>query len=197
MFLHGGGFVLCDIESHDGFCRTMAARTATVVVSVDYRLAPEHRAPAAAEDAYAAFDWVARNASELGIDPRRIAVAGDSAGGNLAAVASILCRERRTAPPAAQILLYPVIDPRCDSASHRERATGYFTTHAALQWYWGQYLHGSELPEPAYLVAPGFAEHAIGSAASGHRHRHPRSTARRGQGLRGTVALGRCAGGTP
>ncbi len=157
VFLHGGGFVLCDIESHDGFCRAMASHTCSVVVSVGYRLAPEHRAPTAAEDAYAAFDWVARHATELGVDPQRIAVGGDSAGGNLAAVAAILCRERGTAPPAAQILLYPVIDPACDTASHRRRATGYFTTHAAMQWYWCQYLGGATLPEPAYLVAPGRA----------------------------------------
>lgn len=154
VFLHGGGFVLCDIDSHDGFCRRMAARTSSVVVSVGYRLAPEHPAPAAAEDVHAAFDWVVRNAGELGVDPQRIAVAGDSAGGNLAAVASILCRERGTVPPVAQILLYPVIDPACDTVSHRRRATGYFTTHAALQWYWRQYLGGTELPEPAHLVAP-------------------------------------------
>ena len=154
VFLHGGGFVLCDIESHDGFCRAMARHTGSVVVSVGYRLAPEHRAPAAAEDAYGAFDWVERHAAELGVDPRRIAVAGDSAGGNLAAVTSIVCRERGTALPAAQILLYPVIDPACDTVSYRRRATGYFTTRAALQWYWRQYLGGSELPEPAHLVAP-------------------------------------------
>jgi acetyl esterase/lipase len=154
VFLHGGGFVLCDIESHDGFCRAMVARTESVVVSVAYRLAPEHRAPAAAEDAYAAFDWVVGHATELGIDPQRIAIAGDSAGGNLAAVASILCRERGTALPAVQVLLYPVIDPACDTASHRLRATGYFTTRAALQWYWRQYLGEAKVPEPAHLVAP-------------------------------------------
>ncbi|MEV3901587.1 alpha/beta hydrolase [Mycobacterium sp. NPDC050551] len=154
VFYHGGGFVLCDIESHDGFCRAMARQTGSVVVSVGYRLAPEHPAPAAAEDAFAAFDWVTRNAPELGVDPRRIAVAGDSAGGNLAAVASILCRDRGTVPPLAQILLYPVIDPSCDSVSQRLRATGYSTTRAALQWYWRQYLGGTTLPEPAHLVAP-------------------------------------------
>jgi acetyl esterase/lipase len=158
VFLHGGGFVMCDIESHDGFCRATARHTDAIVVSVGYRLAPEHRAPAAAEDAYGAFDWVARHATELGIDPQRLAVAGDSAGGNLAAVVSILARDRSTAMPAAQILLYPVIDPACDTASHRRRATGYFTTHAAMQWYWYHYLGGFELPEPAHLVAPACAD---------------------------------------
>lgn len=158
VFYHGGGFVLCDIESHDGFCRAISRHTGSVVVSVGYRLAPEHSAPAAAEDAFAAFHWVARHAVELGVDPRRIAVAGDSAGGNLAAVTSILCRDRDTVPPLAQVLLYPVIDPSSDTASQRLRATGYFTTRAALQWYWRQYLGGTTLPEPAHLVAPARAE---------------------------------------
>jgi acetyl esterase len=154
VFYHGGGFVLCDIESHDGFCRAMSRHTDSVVISVDYRLAPEHPAPAAASDACAAFQWVAANAAEIGVDSDRIAVAGDSAGGNLAAVTAILCRERDGARPAAQVLIYPVIDPACDSASHRRWATGYFTTHAALQWYWRQYLGGTTLPDPAYVVAP-------------------------------------------
>jgi acetyl esterase/lipase len=162
VFYHGGGFVLCDIESHDGFCRSMSRETGSVVVSVGYRLAPEHLAPAAAEDAYLAFDWVAGHAVRLGVDPRRIAVAGDSAGGNLAAVTAIVCRERGTASPVAQVLLYPVIDPSCDTDSQVRRATGYFTTHAALQWYWRQYLGDTSLPEPVYLVAPARADSLAG-----------------------------------
>lgn len=162
VFLHGGGFVLCDIESHDGFCRAMSRHTGAVVVSVGYRLAPEHPAPTAALDAYAVFGWVAEHAAELGIDAHRIVVAGDSAGGNLAAVVSLLCRDRGTPPPAVQVLLYPVIDPACDTESYEHRATGYGTTRAALQWYWRQYLGGATLPEPAPLVAPARAESLAG-----------------------------------
>jgi acetyl esterase len=157
VFLHGGGFVLCDIESHDGFCRAMARQTGAVVVSVGYRLASEHHAPAAAEDAYLAFDWVVRHAADLGVDRSRVTVAGDSAGGNLAAVTSILCREYGTPMPVAQLLLYPMLDPACDTLSQRRRATGCFTTRAALQWYWQQYLGDTGMPDPPHLVAPGLA----------------------------------------
>ena len=94
VFAHGGGFVLCDLDSHDSFCRAMSRHTETVVVSVDYRLAPEHRAPAAAEDVFAAWCWTIEHADDLGIDPARVLVAGDSAGGNLAAVTALMCRER-------------------------------------------------------------------------------------------------------
>ncbi|OBF95375.1 esterase [Mycobacterium sp. 852014-52450_SCH5900713] len=154
VFCHGGGFVLCDIDSHDGFCRALARGTQAVVVSVGYRLAPEHPAPAAAMDAFAAFSWVVGHASELGIDPARTAIAGDSAGGNLAAVTAILCRERAVAGPAAQLLIYPAIDPSFDTESYQRCATGHFLTSAAMQWYWRQYLGAQTLPEQAHLVAP-------------------------------------------
>ncbi len=158
VFYHGGGFVFCDIESHDGFCRALARGSQAVVVSVDYRLAPEHRAPAAALDAFAAFRWVTDHATELGIDPRRTVVAGDSAGGNLAAVTAILCRERGVTRPAAQVLLYPVIDPSFDTDSYHRYATGYFNTRAAMQWYWRQYLGDEGLCDQVYLVAPARAD---------------------------------------
>lgn len=162
VFCHGGGFVFCDIESHDGFCRALARGSGAVVVSVDYRLAPEHRAPAAVLDAFTAFCWVAEHGTDLGIDPTRIAIAGDSAGGNLAAVTAILCRDRAVTAPAAQLLLYPAIDPSCDTDSYRRYGTGYFNTRAAMQWYWRQYLGGAEGFAPPYLVAPARADSHAG-----------------------------------
>jgi acetyl esterase/lipase len=163
VFYHGGGFVFCDIESHDGFCRALARGSQAVVVSVGYRLAPEHPAPAAALDAFAAFCWVIDHAAGLGIDATRTAIAGDSAGGNLAAVTAVLCRERGAARPAAQLLLYPVIDPSFETDSYHRFSTGYFNTRAAMQWYWHQYLGGERLGgerivDPPYLVAPARAD---------------------------------------
>ncbi|MBO6718464.1 MAG: alpha/beta hydrolase [Rhizobiaceae bacterium] len=154
LFLHGGGFVFCSIESHDGFCRRVSKNTSSVVVSVDYRLAPEHRAPAAAEDAYLALTWLSDNAAELGLDRNRILVAGDSAGGNLAAVACLMARDRGSAMPLGQVLIYPVIAPDFQTESYRSYATGYFNTRAAMQWYWCHYLGGEKLPEPAEYAAP-------------------------------------------
>jgi acetyl esterase/lipase len=162
VYYHGGGFVFCDIESHDGFCRALARGSRAVVVSVGYRLAPEHRAPAAALDAFAAFCWVIEHAGELGVDPARTAVAGDSAGGNLAAVTAIHCRERGFTPPAAQLLIYPAIDPSFATPSYQRYATGYVNTRAAMMWYWRQYLGGDELFDPPYLVAPARAESHAG-----------------------------------
>jgi acetyl esterase len=154
VFAHGGGFVLCDLESHDGFCRAMSRFTDTVVVSVDYRLAPEHRAPAAAEDVFAAFCWVRNHADELSVDPSRVLVAGDSAGGNLAAVTALMCRDRGAPMPAGQVLIYPVIDPSFDVASYRSYASGYVNTAAAMRYFWGEYLGGDALPSPAWHAAP-------------------------------------------
>jgi acetyl esterase len=151
VYFHGGGWVLCDLDTHDGACRRMANAVDAVVVSVDYRLAPEHKWPAAAEDAYAATRWVAEQASDLGVDPAHLAVAGDSAGGNLSAVVPLMARDRGGPELAFHLMVYPVIDSsatRNDYASKRDNATGYFLTTAAMEWYRDQYVgddaHGEE-----------------------------------------------------
>ncbi|WP_280218256.1 alpha/beta hydrolase [Nocardia neocaledoniensis] len=159
VFAHGGGFVFCDLDSHDEFCRSMAAGVGAVVVSVDYRRAPENPAPAALEDMYAALVWAERNAAAFGGDPARIAVAGDSAGGNLAATVSLAARDRGGPRIAAQIMLYPVIDDDFDTESYRRYGEGYYNTTRAMTWYWQQYApHGTDSP---YLV-PSRAESLAG-----------------------------------
>lgn len=139
VFFHGGGWVVGSLESYDLLCRALAERAAVKVVSVDYRLAPEHPFPAATEDAIATARWVLENAPRLGLDAARIAVGGDSAGGNLAALASIGLRdaERR---PAFQLLVYPATDLTRGSPSHAMFADGYFLGKAAIDWYLGHYL---------------------------------------------------------
>ena len=165
---HGGGWVLCDLDSHDGACRRLANANSAVVVSVDYRLAPEHRFPAAAEDAFAATAWVAEHADELGIDPTRLAVAGDSAGGNLAACVAIMARDRGGPALAFQLLIYPVIDSTAtanEHASKTENATGYFLTTAQMDWYRSQYLpDGHDGSDP--YVSPHMAESLAGLPAA-------------------------------
>ncbi|WP_280240950.1 alpha/beta hydrolase [Nocardia abscessus] len=148
MFCHGGGFVICSLDSHDQFCRATAVGADAIVVSVDYRQAPEHRFPAAAEDAYAALCWVADHAESLGGDPARLVVAGDSAGGNLAAVTALMARDRGGPRIARQLLLYPMLDPACATESYRANAEGYFTTAAHLRWYWSQYLGSHDGGDP-------------------------------------------------
>src|SRR3954471_2232497 len=107
VFYHGGGFVIGDLDTHDASCRDLAAASGAVIVSVDYRLAPEHPFPAAVEDAYDALAWAHRHAGEIGGDPDRLAVAGDSAGGNIAAVVAIMARDRQALPLRFQLLIYP------------------------------------------------------------------------------------------
>ncbi|MFI8951049.1 alpha/beta hydrolase [Streptomyces sp. NPDC053750] len=144
LFCHGGGFVLCDLDSHDGFCRAIADATGAVIVSVDYRRAPEHPFPAAPKDAYTALLWTART-----YPGRRIAVAGDSAGANLATVLTLLSRDRGGPAIAFQALYYPMLDPTRSRPSHRENGQGYFLTSDHLRWYWDGYL-----PESADRANP-------------------------------------------
>jgi len=144
VFFHGGGFVVCDLDTHDPLCRLLANAVGCAVLSVDYRLAPEAKFPAAPEDCYAATCWAAENARALGADPARIAVAGDSAGGNLAAVVAQLARDRSGPRLAHQLLIYPVTNHAFDTASYRENAEGYFLTRAMMQWFWNHYLERPE-----------------------------------------------------
>lgn len=140
VYAHGGGFVFCDLDSHDGLCRNIANLVPAVVVSVGYRLAPEHSWPAAAEDVYAATCWARDCAASLGADTERLVLGGDSAGGNLAAVAAIMARDRGGPAPAAQLLLYPVIAADFDTESYRLFGRGYYNPKPALQWYWDCYV---------------------------------------------------------
>jgi len=144
VYYHGGGFVIGDLETHDGTCRALANASGATVVSVDYRLAPEHKYPAAADDCYAGLRWVAETAGEIGVDPRRLAVAGDSAGGNLAAVTALLARERGGPKLRMQLLIYPVTDRRFDTVSYRDNGEGYFLTMAQMKWFWDHYLERAE-----------------------------------------------------
>ncbi len=140
VYAHGGGFVFCDLDSHDGLCRNLANLIPAVVVSVAYRLAPEHRWPTAAEDLYAATRWAVDHAADFGAGPSRVVVGGDSAGGNLAAVTTLMARDRGGPDLAAQLLLYPVIAADFDTDSYRLFGRGFYNPRPALQWYWDQYV---------------------------------------------------------
>jgi acetyl esterase len=140
VFFHGGGWVIGDLDSHDVVCRTLAHEGQLVVISVDYRLAPEHKFPAAVDDAIAATEWIAANALTLGIDTSRLTVGGDSAGGNLAAIVAIHARE---AGPkiAGQVLIYPATDFRMTHPSHSEPETDCLLTHSVIRWFRDHYLN--------------------------------------------------------
>jgi acetyl esterase len=140
VFFHGGGWVIGGLDSHDSVARGLCRDAAAVVVSVDYRLAPESPFPAAVEDAYAALCWVAGKAPELGADAGALTVAGDSAGGNLAAVVAHLARDRGGPRIARQILVYPATDARQKAGSFETNAAGYFLTAAHGRWFRDQYL---------------------------------------------------------
>jgi len=140
VYFHGGGWVIGDLETHDVLCRQLTAEAGVSVIAVDYRLAPEHKFPAAADDAWAATRWIAAHAAELGVDADRLAVGGDSAGGNLAAVVALLAREAGGPRIALQILLYPVTDLVSESQSYADLADGYMLTRDSMRWFRAQYL---------------------------------------------------------
>jgi acetyl esterase len=144
VYLHGGGWVLGSIESHDGLCRHLAAESGCAVISVEYRLAPEHPFPAALDDALGAFAWVRDHAPELGLDADAIGIGGDSAGGALALAVSLTRRDAGQTLPRCQLLIYPVADLSMSSASHRDFAEGYLLTQRALVWFRDHYA-----PAPA------------------------------------------------
>lgn len=171
VYFHGGGWVIGDLDTHDALCRSFANEAGCKVVAVDYRLAPEHRFPAAADDSYAAVKWVEANAAGIGVDPTRIAVAGDSAGGNLAAVVSQLAQAAKGPRIAFQLLIYPVTDTNIDTGSYRDNAEGYFLERDGMVWFFDHYLDGANRDDPriaplkaaslaglprAYVVTAGF-----------------------------------------
>jgi acetyl esterase len=156
IYFHGGGFVFGNLDTHDAVCRALATQSGAVVISVDYRLAPEHKFPAAVDDSHAATLWVAANAERLGIDATRIAVGGDSAGGNLATIVAMRCHQAGGPALSSQLLLYPVTDlSSFDTVSHREYGEGYFLTRAAMEWFTGHYVGSGDVrnPEVSPLLA--------------------------------------------
>jgi len=153
VYYHGGGWVIGDLDTHDVQCRQIAAEAGIVVVAVDYRLAPEHKFPAAVDDAWAATRWVAAHGSDFGVDGRRIAVAGDSAGGNLAAVVSLLAREAGAPAIRLQVLVYPVTDVAAETKSYRDFADGYLLTRESMRWFKNHYLKSASEAED-WRVSP-------------------------------------------
>jgi len=150
VYAHGGGWVTGSLDSHDTLCRALANRLGATLVAVDYRCAPEHAYPAALDDFDAAYRWVIADAAALDIDPARCAVAGDSSGGNLAAALAHRLRARGEAQPALQLLLYPVLDAACASASYRQFARGCNLSDEDMAWYWDRYA-GTAAREDAEL----------------------------------------------
>jgi acetyl esterase len=144
VFFHGGGWTIGDLDTHDVVCRQLALGARCTVFSVDYRLAPEHPFPAAVEDCFFATEYISLHSSELNVDPKRIAVGGDSAGGNLAAVVALMARDREGPPLAGQLLIYPATDQRCAFPSHERNGEGYLLTRDGIRFFRGGYL-----PNPA------------------------------------------------
>jgi acetyl esterase len=162
VYFHGGGWVVCDLDTHDVVCTAIAHRAGAVVIAVDYRLAPEHKFPAAVTDSYAATAWVASNAKKLGIDPKRIAVGGDSAGGNLAAVVSLKSRDEDGPAIALQVMVYPVTDLSSFSTpSYQEFGENHYLTKSEMEWFRSHYLRSMEDardPHASPLLVPDLSE---------------------------------------
>jgi len=153
VFFHGGGWVICDLDTHDNLCRSLCNEAGCVVVSVDYRLAPEHKFPAAPEDCYAAAMWVAGHAAEINADSGKIAIGGDSAGGNLTAVVAQMVRDQGGPHLALQLLIYPATDFTSDGPSIRENGQDYFLTIDDMNWFMNYYLN-SDADKKNPLASP-------------------------------------------
>lgn len=162
VFYHGGGHVMGSIDTHDDLCREICRAGRMHVLSVDYRLAPEHKAPAGSEDAYAAYLWAREHAAELGADPQRVAVGGDSAGGNLSAVVSQRARHENAPLPALQLLLYPGTDFTGQTRSQTLFARGFFLTRRDMDWFIERFLDGAEVDKTDPRVSPLLAEDLSG-----------------------------------
>ena len=139
VYYHGGGFVIATVETYDSSARAIANAAGAVVMSVEYRKGPEHRFPAAHDDAFAAYEWALANAAQIGGDPARVAVAGESAGGNLAAATAMTARERGVRMPVHQLLVYPVVDNDTNTPSYRQNAAAAPLNRATMQWFFRHY----------------------------------------------------------
>lgn len=164
VFYHGGGWVIGDLDTHDALCRLTCRDAGIQVLSIDYRLAPEHPAPAAIEDAWAAFQWASEHAADLGAAPGKVAVGGDSAGGNLAAVVSQLARDSGGPVPVLQWLLYPRTDFTAQTRSISLFARGFLLTKRDMDWFESQYLRRSGIDPTDTRVSPALAESLAGLA---------------------------------
>ena len=153
VFFHGGGWVIGDLDTHHGVCHALAKTSDCLVVAVDYRLAPEHRYPAAVEDAYAAVNWVAENSAGIQADPNRLAVGGDSAGGHLAAVVALMARDRKGPRIDLQILIYPITDYNFNTPSYIENKEGYMLTRDLMKWFWNHFIEDQSQANDPYVAS--------------------------------------------
>jgi acetyl esterase len=161
VFFHGGGWTIGNLDSHDVVSRKLADEGQLIVISVDYRLAPEHKFPAAVDDAIASTKWIAANSNRLGIDASRLVVGGDSAGGNLAAVVAISARDGNGPAIAAQLLIYPAVDFAMTHPSHSEPETSILLTHSVIRWFRDNYLNGTA-DDGDWRASPARAKTLIG-----------------------------------
>lgn len=157
LYLHGGGWTIGDLDTHDTLCRTLCNESGCQVFAVDYRMGPEHKFPVAVEDSLAAWQWLHDNATRLGVDADRIAVGGDSAGGNLAAVLALCARDGKCPMPRFQLLIYPAVDQRAQHDSHERNGEGYLLTRDLMAWFRDQY-HASETEYLDWRASPLLAE---------------------------------------